>query len=436
MRNFYLTKNPFVGSANAIGIQSSSSQQATYAPASRALDIYSPGQVWRTTSAVTDQWVTIDLQNVSPADVALKALHVGRVNFPECLVYGSPNGDGSTFYNVTPNTLKWNNKPRQAAGSGAPASPWAIQAGALTITPDVIGPGTGLLGQRVSFDSGSALSQSVAYGSNAEVQSKNYVFSIWMRCPTGAATVTLSVTSNGVKQSSNFSVTSFWQRFDLKNTLASNATTPVRVQVEPASGSLLLDVWGAQLCWGTDILTTYETNGNGIVIPYHLDINRRQAYIDLPYFNYRYLRFYIPGGQTTDDGSSYYSTGVIAPLQNIIKIWGGLQVPRPVSVFRGSKRLDLDGGGAEISEYGGGRITVELSGTWRTALQRSDLAGVFAKNKRGTAIHMFENLNYPECPEEIVDISKSYITRLVSDYASSYSLVELYDQSFSFEEIV
>jgi hypothetical protein len=111
-------------------------------------------------------------------------------------------------------------------------------------------------------------------------------------------------------------------------------------------------------------------------------------------------------------------------------------MPRPVTVFKAFERFDGVGGRAEYADYGDGRITVEMEGTWRTALQRADLAAMFIKNAKGTALHMFENLNYPECPEEIVDISKSYVTTLVSEYASNYNLVELYDQSFSFEEIV
>lgn len=435
MRNVYITIKPYVGATDSYGIAAVSSQQASYAPATYGLDIYHPRQIWRTTGGTTDQWVTIDLTQAA-SNIVLTGVHIGNVNFKECLIYASENGDGSVFDQVSPNILKWNNKPRQTASAGNPESPWATQAGTVTVTPGVVGPNSNLVAQRVVFSAtGSVLSQDMAFGTNTEIQSKAYSFSVWTKAAT-ATTLTLSVVSNSVVQSQVITVRNYWTRAEITGTLAGSATSPIQVRIEPVSGAQTVDLWGAQFSFGGMAVTTYETNGLGIVLPKNIRSDRRQAYIDLPFFNQRYLRIVIPGGQTIEDGSSYYSIGSILPLGNTTKFWGGYQFPQSSSISRPSNRLDLDGGGAEYSDFGVPRPTFELSGTWRSTTQENVLHSLITKNRAGTPIHIFRNAALPECPEEIVDVAESYIARLTSEFSSNYSLRELFDQSFSFEEIV
>jgi hypothetical protein len=431
-RNVAVALAPFI----LPDIDSVSADDGADLVAENFLDDTHPGLPWRAPDANVDHYIIFDFL----AATALNAAFLNRTNYPAIKLLKS--ADKTNWNYCTPNLLLWSWRPRRTAGSGAVESPWSSTGSLTAVTSTQRGPFRRQAPYLLTFGSGATMSQSATIGTGSiSAASRLAVATVWLRMLSGTGSFTLSVTPSGggsATYSATLGVSSnVWTRFTLPASFVGGdsgtavtwkLTSPTAQQVLFGGAAFAMDMSGAPLA-------DYETNGDGLVVPRHNWVGRRKVLLDLGNYSNRYLKYFIPANQTTDDGTDQYDTGAITLTAEYGQWAGGHQFPITPSLSQAATSKEFDGGAKEFNQLGERKAFYEFSGPFVSEVAEDDIEALLAIGVGKTLI-FYPNTRDGGSPVESMQPEKAFLMRRISDARLAYGLPEAFDFGLSLEEVI
>ena len=417
MRNILLSKYPFVLSSDQLAYNVSSEMPDF--TVNRALDVTHPRRTWRTTSVQVTADVTIYCAGTKVG------LYVKNTNYTSCNIYRS--SDGVTFEPCGPNILKSSHEFNAT-------SSWAFFSGA-TVYGYSTGPDLETNGSNIRFPSGGAIHQYVAM--NRDVRNTQVLITAWVKAASSSAIFRFGVACGpyGVTWSDEYTLNSNWTKITVP--LTTNAATPdtnIRfVMWNFQATTQEVCIFGLQMTPRTtqEPIALYKTDDKGLVIGQNEKTGNRQHYFSLPNVDDIFVKYSIPVQDTLDDTITY-ATGSLTFVDSIETVWGGHSYPIGVEVIRPHSRTDFLGQNYEFLSLGDNRVRISISGMWHARMHKTMFD--YAK-EIGKPVLLVMNTRRPDLDESLGDMSDAYICYLMNDMQYQYTIPELFEAQFVFDEI-
>jgi hypothetical protein len=403
-------------------------------PVENVLNDVEPDFPFRTGSIGADQSTVFGFGGAFP----LTGLYVNRTNYSAIRLHKSD--DGSAWDNCAPNILTWSRRPRRASGAGDPETPWG-KTGTLDVTDAAAagvfaGSGATLL----EFQSGATLTYTDTIGAGSLI-SRVLCATIWLRAVDGGTEFTASFTPSGggsLTYGAALSVGQSWRRFVIPFVLGSgDSGSGYTLALTAAADSHVL-FGGASLSLDTDQppFADYETTDAGLIIPRYRGTGRRQVLLDMAGFQSPFLRYRIPGGQDTDDGVSYYSTGGMT-FTDRLKQWAGSHVSVPVPSFGQATLVrEFPSASQEFNQNGARYAVLELGGAFLAEEAEDDVLDLWGVGV-GKPVLIFPNIRKGGFPLDNANPEQAWLMRRTSDAKLGYGeMPEVFEAGFAFREVI
>lgn len=148
---------------------------------------------------------------------------------------------------------------------------WQTNVGTCTVTPNsVMAPDGSMSADSLSYSSVDVNRFQVL----TVVSGQTYTFSVWLKVPTGTATVRIGGLATGVIVPVN--LTTEWQRVTVTQTVTATSRYPTIT----ANGAQVVHAWGAQVETGTVATDYIPTEASAVTVPATLEFKPRGILIE------------------------------------------------------------------------------------------------------------------------------------------------------------